>query len=97
VIYAAVQNYLTEQQLDSLRKDLGQKALSNSGFIKTIRKHFDIERFRTQPFFWQDIWVYNYLMYDMNKGRRILLNKYIKEIIEPQQQAYKQLAEILSL
>jgi hypothetical protein len=96
VIYAAVQNYLDDQQLELLKKDLGEKPLNNPGFFKLIRKHFDVERLRAQPFFWQDIWIYNYLMYDMQKGRKVLLNKYIKEIIEPQQQGYKQLKELLS-
>lgn len=96
VIYAAVQNYLNNSQLELLKKDLGDRLLNNSAFIKIIQKHFDIERLRTQPFIWQDIWIYNYLMYDMKKSRRVLINKYVKEVIEPQQRAYKQLRELLS-
>jgi len=96
VIYAAVQNYLDDQQLQLLKKDLGEKCFNNPGFIRIIQKHFDVEKLRTQPFIWQDIWIYNYLMYDMQKGRRVLINKYIKEIIEPQQHAFKQLYDLLS-
>ena len=44
-------------------------------------KNFDITRFRDEPLIWQDIWLYNYIKYDVTirPGKRRLIEKYEKQ------------------
>lgn len=99
VIYAAVQNYLTEEQIQALKLDLGKKArLGDIGFVNIIKKHLDLELLRTKPFVWQDIWIYNYLMYDVKTrlGKNNLIRNYIKEIMIPQKKVVEELKILMS-
>lgn len=100
ILYVAVKNYLTEEQLDDLRTDISKKGVKgDKTFLNVIKKHFDIELFRTKPFIWQDIWLYNYLMYDVKtiKFPRVgLIAKYEKEIVLPQKKILEQAKEILN-
>lgn len=98
VLYVAVQNYLTVEKSKELLTDLGRRKLGDKEFINTIKKHFDIELFRTKPFIWQDIWIYNYLMYEATTRlvRSKLINRYSKEIITPQKFAIDEVKNILA-
>jgi len=98
VIYIAIQNYLDEAQIKNLREQLGRRRLGDKEFINTIRKHIDIELLRTKPFIWQDIWIYNYLMYDFKTKfvRNKLINNYIKEIIVPQKHALEEIKKFIN-
>lgn len=49
------------------------------------KRHFDIERFRTNPVIWQDIWLYNYITYDVKGSfpRNRLIADYDRCILIP--------------
>ena len=101
ILYVAVKNYLTEEQLEKLRTDIAKKSVrGDKTFLGVIKKHFDMELFRTKPFIWQDIWLYNYLMYDVKtiKFPKVgLITKYEREIILPQKKILEQAKEILTV
>jgi hypothetical protein len=86
IIFWAVSNYLSESEMEALIHDFIKGPVHHCPrFLPTIAKHFDIERFRTHPVIWQDIWLYNYIMYDV-KGRfprNRLIAEYDKRILIP--------------
>lgn len=68
IIYLAVCNYLTKEQADDFLKDLSRyKKINDYKFIKTLHKHFDIHLFMEKPYIKEDIWLFNYLMYQNKK------------------------------
>ena len=86
IIFWAVSNYLSASELDALIHDFVKgKGINHPKFLSIIKKHFDFERFRTDPVFWQDIWLYNYLMYDVKDRliRNQLIADYDRYIIKP--------------
>ena len=87
VIFTAIQNYLNEAQVKNLREQLGRRKLGDKEFINTVKKHIDLELLRTKPFIWQDIWIYNYILYDFKTKfvRNKLIIRYITEIIIPKE------------
>ncbi|WP_152266821.1 hypothetical protein [Agriterribacter humi] len=99
IIYVAVKNYLTEDQAEVLKNELAKKkVMGDKIFMDTIKKHFDIEFFRTKPFIWQDIWLYNYLIYELRNTKmpkRGLIAKYEKEIIIPQEEVLEEARELV--
>jgi hypothetical protein len=96
IVYIAVCNYLSEEELNLLKEDIGKmKSKSGKIFLAIIKKHFDVERMRLKPFIWQDIWIYNYLKYEAFK-RTKLIAKYEKEIILPQKNLMNELKGILN-
>ncbi|MBC7915395.1 MAG: hypothetical protein H7Y07_14880 [Pyrinomonadaceae bacterium] len=88
IIYLCICNYLNEEQVQALRNELSQKKLRyDKDFLRVIKRYIDLELLREKPIIWQDIWVYNYLIYDATKSkfpRKGLIVKYEKEIISPQ-------------
>jgi hypothetical protein len=85
IIFWAVSNYIDEATEDAILNDLSKyKRLTDRLFLKTIKKHFDIEKFNTSPVTWEDIWLYNYLKYDFVKTRfpkKGLIAKYQNEVM----------------
>lgn len=67
IIFWAVSNYLSGSELEALINDFTKGSINKRPkFLETIARHFDIERFHTDPVFWQDIWLYNYIIYDID-------------------------------
>ena len=100
VLFLAVSNYLSIEQVEKLKYDIAQKGVKGDlNFIKTLKKHFDFELFRSNPFVWQDIWLYNYITYDVKtKFPRVgLIAKYDREIIVPQSKIIERAKEIIGL
>jgi hypothetical protein len=65
IIFIAVSNYLSDTQLDDVRKEIGRKLKwSPNQFIGVFQKHIDLELLRTHPVIKEDILIYNYLMYE---------------------------------
>lgn len=65
IIFIAVSNYLSDTQLDDVRKEIGRKLKwSPNKFIEIFQKHIDLELLRTNPVIKEDILIYNYLMYE---------------------------------
>jgi hypothetical protein len=98
IIYLAVINYLSEEQIEKLKKELGESNLKQDRrFLTIIKKHFDIEQLKDKPFIWQDIWLYNYLHYEIKSRlpRKGLIAKYEREIIIPQKKFSDELKELM--
>lgn len=68
IILFAAQNYLSEDKIEMLRNDLCRyKKINDRLFIRSLEKVFDITWFRDKPFIPEDIWLFNYLMYETYK------------------------------
>ena len=66
IIYTVVLKYLNEETANQLKKELNDIFTKNDSlFIKTIQKYFDFNVLKDNPKYWQDIWIYNYLMYEV--------------------------------
>jgi hypothetical protein len=84
IIFWCVCRYLTKQQVNALKEDLGSSFAQQKKFIEHIKKHMDIERLRTEPVHRMDILVYNYILCDF-KGtirKNKLLAKYEREVMQ---------------
>ena len=76
IIFIAVSNYLSLERAFELKTELSSaKKLSAQIFIQIIEKHFDFKSFRDKPIIPEDIWLYNYLMYDNNKKGQLHLSE----------------------
>lgn len=83
IIYKVFRRYLTDEEkseFDNLR--MNYKDLRSKHFYNAMLKFFDVEKLRLEPLLWQDIWLYNYINFEVNdKLRRSgLISKYEKEI-----------------
>lgn len=67
----------------------------NRAFVTLIKKYFELERLRDKPMAWQDIWVYNYFLYDMRSHRIGLIAKYEKQVNLPVEKHFKEVCKIL--
>ncbi len=100
IIFLAVCNYLTEEQIFALKSELSTSPKrSNQYFLTILKKHFDIEMFLKKPFIWQDVWIYNHIMYDSGKSwsrKNGLLAKYEREILLPQKKLLETANKLLN-
>jgi len=63
--------YLSESENKAFLAELGRyKKVTSPVFVKIMKKHFDIERWRLSPIIWQDIWLYNFFTFEF-KGRLV--------------------------
>jgi len=68
IIFIAVSNYLSATQCNELKNEfIKYKRLSGAKFIQIIEKYFDFKTLRDKALIPEDIWLFNYLMYDTNK------------------------------
>jgi hypothetical protein len=60
-------------------------------FYRTMLEYVDIEKLRTKPIVKEDIWVYNYCMYEVKNRmtKTKLIKKYEREIFVDDIQVYK--------
>ena len=71
-IYIAVSNYLTVEINKQLRTELAKnKTIPSKRFIEIIEKYFDFKILRDKPLIPEDIWLFNYLMYDNAKNQKL--------------------------
>jgi hypothetical protein len=71
-IFIAVSNYLTDEINKQLRTELSKnKSITSKKFIEIIEKHFDFKILRDKPIIPEDIWLFNYLMYDNAKDQKL--------------------------
>ena len=99
IILYAISRYVDDNTykkvLDQIVKEFPKQ---DRKFLSIIKRHFDFEMMKNKPYNWQDIWLYNYLMYDYD-GRKFarsgLIAKYEKEIILSSKESFKELPSIL--
>ena len=69
IIFIAVSNYLSPVQCNELKNEfIRYKRLSGAKFIQIIEKYFDFKTLRDKAHIPEDIWLFNYLMYDNAKN-----------------------------
>lgn len=87
IIYKQACKYLTSDEVVKLEKKLEKyKDFKGRPFYKALLKNFDIEVFKDNPLIWEDIWLYNYIKYEVTDDyfpRIGLIAKYEKEIFNP--------------
>jgi len=85
IIVTQACNYLTEEEAKELNKKLSK--INNYGgrvFLKAFLKNFDIELFKDKPLIPEDIWLYNYIKYEITNTsipRVGLIDLYEKRIL----------------
>lgn len=83
MLLKVIKRYLTPIEYKELINDLiSHKRITNPIFVLVMKRHFNIERWRTAPLIWQDVWLYNYFQYEF-KGRvgmTGLLKKYAEVV-----------------
>jgi hypothetical protein len=83
VVLWALLRYIDPALRKLLLQDMrSRKRLSDIQLLDHVKQAVDIERLRTEALQWQDIWVYNYLLYEF-KGkfnRSLLLGRYHREV-----------------
>ena len=68
IIFITVSNYLPAEQAAQLKNEICKfNRLPDLKFIKIVEKYFDFNTLKTKPLIPEDIWLYNYLMYDNHK------------------------------
>jgi len=68
IIFIAVSNYLSAEDAAKLKNDIiSFKRLPDSKFIKLVEQYFDFNLLRDKPLIPEDIWLFNYLMYENKK------------------------------
>ncbi|MFZ4413810.1 MAG: hypothetical protein ACOYOV_12060 [Bacteroidales bacterium] len=100
IIFSAVINYLSEEQIVKLKNDLGKSDLKQDRrFLSIIKKHFDTNLLKDKSYIWQDIWLYNYLKYDVKSRfpRKGVIAKYEKEITIPFVKITKEVYDIIGI
>jgi hypothetical protein len=71
-IFIAISNYLTVEINKQLRTELSKnKSITSKKFIEIIEKYFDFKILRDKPIIPEDIWLFNYLMYDNAKDQKL--------------------------
>src|SRR4051812_10687305 len=68
IIFIAVSNYLGAEQAGLLRNDISKfQRLPDLKFIQIVERYFDFTTLRDKPLIPEDIWLFNYLMYENHK------------------------------
>ena len=84
IIFNQACKYLSEQEINEL-KDKLSKTNNKQGkiFLRIFLQNFDIEVFKDKPLILEDIWLYNYIKYEITEKkipRRGLIEMYEKKI-----------------
>gem|GEM_PF-1883652 len=91
VLYHALVKYLDHKKLIRFKAMLEKKRPKQiRAFVTIFRRYFDLETLRFCPIIWQDIWIYNYIVYDMKSKNNRLLKEYNKEVIRPMEKLFNQ-------
>lgn len=66
IIFTQACKYLTEGEKAELFKKLNKlKSLYGKPYLKIILQHFDVELFKDKPIIPEDIYLYNYIKYEI--------------------------------
>lgn len=75
IIYLAVSNYLNPDEAKMLLSEIASKdRLQDNTFLKICGKYIDFNVMKDKPYIPEDIWVYNYLMYQLKPKNTITLS-----------------------
>lgn len=101
IIFCAISRYLDDKTYSKVLDQIGKEfPKQDRKFLAILKRHFDFELMKDKPYFWQDIWIYNYLKYDYD-GHKLprsgLIANYEKEIVVPSEEAFKELELILGI
>lgn len=84
IIFTQACNYLTREEETILVNKLHKlKKLDGRPYLKVLLNNFDIEVFKDKPLIPEDIWLYNYIKYEItNKSipKKGLIAKYERKI-----------------
>lgn len=91
--------YLPENEKLDLINKLSTFNNLHKPFFNCLKKNFDFEVFRTNPLIWQDIWLYNYIKYDVEDKlkRNGLIAKYEREVFIENDQEFIEKKERINL
>ena len=82
--------------MEKFKKALAKRnPTQDRAFVTLVKKHFNLEVLKDKPIVWQDIWVYNYILYDMRSHRIRLIAKYEKQVILPVEAHFKEVCKML--
>lgn len=98
ILLWVARNYLNESEFRFLLDGLIFKRKSDRIFLRKYLERFDIERIRKNSLVWQDIWIYNYLVYDCKEGnlpKTKLILQYEREIAMPEERHLQEFKMIL--
>ncbi len=71
IIWWAISRYLSPVEIEIHKVEMAKlKPMGDLKFITYIKKNFDMERLRSAPLIWKDIWIYNYLTWDPSCKRQ---------------------------
>jgi hypothetical protein len=80
IIYTQACKYLSEEEKAELIKKINKlKRMYGKQHLKVILEHFDVELFKDKPIIPEDIYLYNYIKYDITEKalpRSGLIQKY---------------------
>jgi hypothetical protein len=72
IIYIAISNYITNEMALIIKTEIAShKRLTSQKFIELIEKYFDFKDLKDKPFIPEDVWLYNYLMFENQKKNKI--------------------------
>jgi hypothetical protein len=83
IIFIAVTNYISDKVASDIKNELSRyQRLPSQKFIELIEKYFDFNILKDNPIIPEDVWLYNYLMYDNKKKGKISFVPVDRIIIE---------------
>jgi hypothetical protein len=82
IILKQTLRYLSKDEQLLLLSKLSNLQIEHKPFLNCLINNFDIELFKNSALIWQDIWLYNYLKYDIAQGikKNGLIAKYEREV-----------------
>jgi len=86
IIFTAVSRYLSKEDIEKIKFELANENVKQDRkFLTVIKRYFDFNLMKDKAYIWQDIWIYNYLEYEITSKfkRSGLIAKYEREIIIP--------------
>ena len=83
VITKVISRYLSPEAYKAFIKELSiHEDMPDALFVEIMNKHFDIEKWQTTPIIKQDVWLYNYFVFEYEKKLKYtkLLRKYVDAV-----------------
>lgn len=94
ILLWVARNYLDDGEFKTLLDTVSSNRKGDGIFLRKYLSLFDIERIKLRPVTWQDIWIYNYLVYDC-KGNKLpktrLIRQYETQIAIPAEKTFLEL------
>ncbi len=93
ILFYCFCSYMDDSQLNEFKKIIGKWKTINireKTLVNNLTSFVPLETLKDNPLRWQDIWIYNYILYDMPRKKRLLW-KYAKEVIGPGEEAFNKL------